>query len=42
MIEFKDSKDLYKKGVGYNYIYYKTDGKIVMTYDCMVILSFLS
>lgn len=42
MLHFEDAISLYKNGVGYNYIYLRSDSKIVMTYDAMTILSYIS
>ena len=42
MIKFLDENILYKKGVGQNFIYCRTDGKVVMTYDAMIVLSYIS
>lgn len=42
MIKFLDENILYKNGIGQNYIYSRVDGKIVMTYDAMHILAYIS
>lgn len=42
MIDFLDKNQLYKQGEGQNYIYQRIDGRIVMTYDALTIVSYLT